>query len=94
MLSRNARIFGLFRLPEKISNYENMDVLLIILKYLTWIFGMHYLFQFRDFIDNNIFRKNHKSVHKITKYVYLKRLEIPMILTNPFSEEGTLGASI
>ena len=49
-----------------------MDVLYIFLKQLTCEFQIYYLFckifEFRDFVDNNIFHKSDKSVHGIRQF--------------------------
>ena len=46
--------------------------------YLTQGFQIYYLFReifkFRNFMDTNIFPKNHKSVHNIAKFNYLARV--------------------
>ena len=31
-------------------------------------------FKFNDFMDNNIFRKNHKGVHRIVKFEYFAKV--------------------
>ena len=63
---------------EKNFQSDNVDVLYIILKHLTWrcqiYYFFHELFKYRDFMDNNISRGNHRSVDQIAKFNILQKL--------------------
>ena len=52
----------------------------MFLQQLSWGFQIYHLFRkifkFCDFMDNNTFRENHKSVYKIAKYKYFGKVII------------------
>ena len=83
--SRNRRNLGHFRKFEKISNSQNMNILYIILKHVTWRFQIYNLFReifkFREDKSNNVFREIRKCFRKTAKFEFFAKqiiyLEFP-----------------
>ena len=75
--SRNRRNLGHFRKFEKISNSQNMNILYIILKHVTWRFQIYNLFReifkFREDKSNNVFREIRKCFRKTAKFDFFSR---------------------
>ena len=75
--SRNRRNLGHFRKFEKISNSQNMNILCIILKHVTWRFQIYNLFReifkFREDKSNNVFREIRKCFRKTAKFEFFAK---------------------
>ena len=74
--SRNRRNLGHFRKFEKISNSQNMNILYIILKHVTWRFQIYNLFReifkFREDKSNNVFREIRNCFRKTAKFDFFR----------------------
>ena len=75
--SRNRRNLGHFRKFEKISNFQNMNILYIILKHVIWRFQIYNLFReifkFREDKSNNVFREIRKCFRKTAKFEFFAK---------------------
>ena len=75
--SRNRWNLGHFRKFEKISNSQNMNILYIILKHVTWRFQIYNLFReifkFREDKSNNVFREIRKCFRKTAKFDFFAK---------------------
>ena len=68
------------RMFEKISNFEIMNILHIIVKHVVWRFRMYNyfreIFKFLKSMSKNRFREIYLSVHKIAKFEYFAKVII------------------
>ena len=75
--SRNRRNLGHFRKFEKISNFQNINILYIILKRVIWRFQIYNLFReifkFREDKSNNVFREIRKCFRKTAKFEFFAK---------------------